>query len=87
MELFLTAPDVAEVDGEALSGNTSHTTEIKINRRRIGLTDVIRHIEKGTKEGTLVYVCGPQGMTDGIVEGLGKEAGLRKEQVLCEKWW
>ena len=39
------------------------------------------------RERTVVYVCGPQVMTDTFVEYLGSRKGMTKERVLCEKWW
>ena len=35
----------------------------------------------------VVYICGPPGMTDDFVDILGKEEGMDKSQILCEKWW
>jgi len=36
---------------------------------------------------TVCYVCGPQKMTDEIVDMVGKVEGMDAERVLCEKWW
>jgi len=36
---------------------------------------------------TVCYVCGPQKMTDAIVEMVGKMEGMDGQRVLCEKWW
>jgi len=36
---------------------------------------------------TVCYVCGPQKMTDEIVEMVGKMEGMDGERVFCEKWW
>ena len=33
------------------------------------------------------YVCGPPIMTDGIVDYLRKQDGVKPDRVLCEKWW
>ena len=39
------------------------------------------------REGVVVYVCGPPGMTDWAVAKLKGAVGMRSERVLCEKWW
>ena len=39
------------------------------------------------REGTVCYVCGPQKMTDEVVEFLGRQVGMAPGRVLCEKWW
>ncbi|KAI8656720.1 FAD-binding FR-type domain-containing protein [Fusarium sp. Ph1] len=54
--------------------------------RRFGVEDIREAVGDRTDEG-LVYVCGPQGMTDELVEGLTGEGGLDKRRVLVEKWW
>lgn len=35
----------------------------------------------------VVYVCGPQTMTDSFVEGIKAVEGVKSDRVLCEKWW
>lgn len=42
-------------------------------------------IEK--RQSTVIYVCGPQAMTDEFVETIKHFDGVRSENVLCEKWW
>lgn len=54
--------------------------------RRFGIEDVREAVGDGADEG-LVYVCGHQGMTDELVQGLTGEGGLEKRRVLVEKWW
>lgn len=39
------------------------------------------------RAGTVCYVCGPPQMTDDFVEFLSQQRGIRREHVLCEKWW
>lgn len=39
------------------------------------------------REGTVCYICGPQKMTDEIVEFLSEHQGMERGRVLCEKWW
>lgn len=41
----------------------------------------------GVREGTVVYVCGPPGMTDEVVEWFGRQEGMDRGRVFCEKWW
>ena len=43
---------------------------------------------KETRERSLVYICGPQGLTDRLVE-MYKEHGMHTEDghVQVEKWW
>lgn len=36
---------------------------------------------------TVVYVCGPQAMTDEVVDFLKGLPGMDRGKVLCEKWW
>lgn len=59
--------------------------------RRVTLEDVRTACVGGdgvvVEEGTVVYVCGPQGMTDEFVEGIRGFDGMRREDVMCERWW
>lgn len=43
-------------------------------------------VERRMKE-TVVYVCGPAGMTDEFVEIVSGIEGMERERVFCEKWW
>ncbi|RSL57173.1 hypothetical protein CEP54_008457 [Fusarium duplospermum] len=61
-------------------------TGFKVLTRRFGVEDIREAVGDKVDEG-LVYVCGPQGMTDELVDGLTGEGGLEKKQVLVEKWW
>lgn len=36
---------------------------------------------------SVFYVCGPPGMTDGLVQQLREIEGVAPERVFCEKWW
>jgi NAD(P)H-flavin reductase len=62
------------------------STGFEVLTRRFGVEDIRQAVGDRTDEG-LVYVCGPQGMTDELVEGLTGEGGLEKRRVLVEKWW
>lgn len=42
---------------------------------------------KDERKGAVVYICGPQKMTDEIVEGLKDKEGMGDDRVYCEKWW
>ena len=42
---------------------------------------------EGERKGAVVYICGPQQMTDEIIEGLKEKEGMRDDRVYCEKWW
>ncbi|KAJ4156788.1 hypothetical protein NW754_008429 [Fusarium falciforme] len=61
-------------------------TGFEVLTRRFGVEDIREAVGDRVDEG-LVYVCGPQGMTDELVEGLTEEGGLDKRRVLVEKWW
>ena len=39
------------------------------------------------RQSTVVYICGPQAMTDEFVETVQSFPGLKAENVLYEKWW
>ncbi|KAJ4319997.1 hypothetical protein N0V84_006075 [Fusarium piperis] len=58
----------------------------QVLKRRFGVEDIREAVGDGKNE-VLVYVCGPQGMTDELVQGLTGDGGLEKRRVLVEKWW
>ena len=60
----------------------------KVLQRRITRDDLDHALgdDGEEKKTTVVYVCGPQGMTDDMVDYLEGEAGMTG-RVLCEKWW
>jgi len=39
------------------------------------------------RAGTIVYICGPPGMRDELVNAAKKAEGMDERHVLCEKWW
>ena len=39
------------------------------------------------REKAVVYVCGPQTMTDEVVQTVKDLNGVKAERVFCEKWW
>lgn len=57
--------------------------------RRIGKEDVARALGEDSEERakSLIYVCGPQAMTDEFVDMIKGFEGVRPQRVLCEKWW
>lgn len=71
------------------SGNMSHHT------RRMTHADILDAVGQTAEERcmTVVYVCGPPGMTDNVVGWLRGLEGFREDEdegrgrVLCEKWW
>ncbi|KAL7806102.1 hypothetical protein V8C44DRAFT_351847 [Trichoderma aethiopicum] len=61
-------------------------TRVEVHRRRITSADVEDAVGNGRHDpGTVVYVCGPRGMTDELVERLAGFMDSRR--VLTEKWW
>jgi hypothetical protein len=91
LSLFLTGPTGYEGGEKIEHGKLPNRTWA----RRMGKGDLVgaldgwRGGEEGGKgrEGTICYVCGPQKMTDEVVEFLGEQEGMEKGRVLCEKWW
>ena len=53
--------------------------------RKVEIEEALGPVEERGE--TVCYVCGPQKMTDEIVEMVGKVQGMDAERVLCEKWW
>jgi hypothetical protein len=90
LSLFLTGPTGYEGGEKIEHGKLPNRTWA----RRIGEGDLVSALdgwkgEKGARgrEGTVCYVCGPQRMTDEVVEFLRRQEGMEKGRVLCEKWW
>ena len=60
----------------------------EVRLRRISEDDAAEALGPAeARGGTVVYVCGPQAMTDSFVEALRTAEGMGEERVLCEKWW
>ena len=57
--------------------------------RRLDHRDVSRALGSSPTERRAMacYVCGPPAMTDEMVEFVRGLEGVRREWVLCEKWW
>jgi len=53
--------------------------------RKVEIEEALGPVEERGE--TVCYVCGPQKMTDEIVEMVGKVERMDRERVLCEKWW
>lgn len=86
LRLFLTNAREGETAGGVSDG-------VQTLSRRIKQGDLVSAIDgsgEGGVEGrarTVVYVCGPPGMTDEFVEVCRGVEGMGGERVLCEKWW
>jgi predicted ferric reductase len=91
LSLFLTGPTGYEGGEKIEHGKLPNWTWA----RRIGKGDLVDALDgwRGGEEGeegrhgTVCYVCGPQKMTDEVVEFLGEQQGMERGRVLCEKWW
>ena len=94
LSLFLTGPTGYENGEKIEHGKLPNRTWA----RRIGEGDLVGALDgwKGSassstagegRKGTVCYVCGPQRMTDEVVEFLGRQQGMEGGRVLCEKWW
>ena len=65
------------------NGSTFRTYE-----RRFEYRELVNSLGPNHMRGTTVaYVCGPPSMTDDVVDVLQKAEEMKKENVLCEKWW
>jgi NAD(P)H-flavin reductase len=93
LSLFLTGPTGYEGGEKIEHGKLPYRTWA----RRIGEGDLVGALDGWKKRGegsssmgrerTMCYVCGPQRMTDEVVEFLGGQEGMERGRVLCEKWW
>ncbi|KAM0715953.1 hypothetical protein Q7P37_008467 [Cladosporium fusiforme] len=88
LSVFLTGTEGGE-NRVVRDGLPERTWERRIgNDDLVGALDGLSSDQKaGGREQTVCYVCGPQRMTDEIVEFLGAQEGMGSERVLCEKWW
>lgn len=86
-KLFLTLPPPSE-EPPFLSWPVSTEGNRQTLHRRISHGDLLDAVggvsERG---GTVVYVCGPPGMTDEFVGVLRGAEGMDGGRVFCEKWW
>lgn len=64
-------------------------TKPTIRPRRMSRDDVEQALgpDLVRRDETVVYICGPQAMTDEFVDMVKGFQGIRSENVLCEKWW
>lgn len=86
LSLYLT--NTGYEDGERIEhGKLPNRTFAK----RIGKPDLLGALDgwrQGSdRQGTVCYVCGPQKMTDEVVDVLKAQDGMSEDRVLCEKWW
>ena len=63
-------------------------TEIDIYTRRLSADELVEVVQDGQADrgSSLVYICGPPGMTDEFTEAL-TQAGVDEEMIMTEKWW
>lgn len=89
LSVFLTGLEGWEAGERVESGKVpARTWAGRIGERElVGALDGWRREGAGSREGTVAFVCGPQRMTDGVVEFLGRQDGMEAGRVLCEKWW
>ena len=95
LKVFLTASASASLGidrkGEETSWGGIEGQEkgiVEIKKRRIEEKDLEDAIgKKGDREGTIVYICGVPGMTDGFVERVAGMEGMSRERVFGERWW
>ncbi|KAM0302669.1 hypothetical protein ACHAPM_004671 [Fusarium culmorum] len=67
-------------------GKHEDESRFNVSKRRFTVQDVKEAIAGQEKE-SVMYVCGPAGMTDEIVDGLARDGGIDKKRVMLEKWW
>ena len=85
LDLFLTS---STMPSTILPENQSGKDVIRQHHQRISHQDLIQALgPEEERGGTVAYVCGPPGMTDGFVNVLRDAGGMNEKQVLCEKWW
>jgi NAD(P)H-flavin reductase len=82
LDLFLSATSQKDIDKA-----TDLPEHVKLGR--IGKDDLEAALgkDRGVRQATLAYVCGPPAMTDQFVDFLSSRDGMDKRKVLCEKWW
>ncbi|KAH6667834.1 NADH-cytochrome b-5 reductase [Halenospora varia] len=81
LKLFLTSSEDSE------SSEDRHEM-VGVERRRISTNDLIFALGDAVMRGrTLLYVCGVPGMVDNFVGVATGLEGMRKENVMFEKWW
>jgi NAD(P)H-flavin reductase len=83
LHLFLTATTQEAIDASA----KDLPTNVKLGRIAKQDLETALGEDRGVREATVAYVCGPPAMTDQFVEVLASLDGMTKERVLCEKWW
>ncbi|KIX01869.1 uncharacterized protein Z518_09596 [Rhinocladiella mackenziei CBS 650.93] len=76
-----------ETSGEGVR-EYKNTGNVACHGRRIKQEDLLEAIgPEGSRENTVVYVCGLPTMTDEFVAFLKQAPGMDENRVLCEKWW
>ena len=65
-----------------------HGLGVNFEGRRMDESDLLNALGPVEERiGTVVYICGPPAMTDGLVRAAKKADGMDHRHVLCEKWW
>lgn len=64
-------------------------TSVKLHEGRMSVQQVKGAITEGNREETLVYICGPQTMTDELAAALSSvtDGVIGEDRVMTEKWW
>lgn len=66
----------------------AHDSTLRTYERRFEHGEMVSSLGPEYERGsTVAYVCGPPAMTDEVVDVLQKAEGMKKENVLYEKWW
>lgn len=72
----------------ALAQKLAADSALSVSERRFEHKALVSSLgSEGERGNTVTYVCGPPGMTDEVVNVLRKVDGMKKENVLYEKWW
>lgn len=81
--------DHQEEQAESFWEDDKGIRPVKTRFGRIQKQDLLNAVGEdiAARKGVVAYVCGPQGMTDAIVDELQGIEGVEKGNVLCEKWW
>ena len=84
VRLYITGEHEPTAEGAREISNT----EIDIHTRRLSADELVEVVQEGQADrgSSLVYICGPPGMTDEFTEVL-TQAGVDEKMIMTEKWW